>query len=93
MCRPTVGILSADRIPTVYRQLTDSKPTLEKKGSVMISLSIDPTILLESVAFSPKNWVGIGQFNWECSNDLNSLFLENVSFKVAEHSFVARGQW
>ena len=25
VCRPTVGILLADRIPTVNRQLTDSK--------------------------------------------------------------------
>ena len=44
--------LSAGSIPTVNRQLTNSKPTLKNLTSVMTSQSPDPygLVLLESVA-------------------------------------------
>ena len=38
----SVGILSAGSIPTVNRQLTNSKQTLENLTSVMKSQSLDP---------------------------------------------------
>ena len=41
-CRYTVGQLSAGSIPTVNRQLTNSKPTLKNLTSVMTSQSLDP---------------------------------------------------
>ena len=40
-CQFTVGQLSADSIPIVDGQLTDSKPTLKKLRSVMTSPSLD----------------------------------------------------
>ena len=40
--RYTVGQLSAGSIPTVNRQLTNSKPTLENLTSVMTSQSLVP---------------------------------------------------
>ena len=39
-CRYTVGQLSAGSIPTVNRQLTNSKPTLKNLTSVMTSQSV-----------------------------------------------------
>ena len=41
-CRYTVGQLSPDSIPTVNRQLNNSKLRLKKLRSVMTSLSLDP---------------------------------------------------
>ena len=40
-CQFTVGQLSADSIPIVDGQLTNSKPTLKKLRSVMTSSSLD----------------------------------------------------
>ena len=41
-CRYTVGQLSAGSVPTVNRQLTNSKPTLKNLTSVMTSQSLNP---------------------------------------------------
>ena len=38
----SVGQLSADSIPTVNRQLTNSKPTLKNLTSLMTSQTLDP---------------------------------------------------